>query len=581
MKSNALFVLVAAAGCLAFSAWGQKASQTVTLSSGWNAVNLRVAPEESADTFFKNWPVQEVYKVLDTSFLQTSQFSTDINEEGVPRAAFAMWSRTGDRRLSFSGVADGVYICYSTSPTNVSVRVLGTPSAPLMPWHKADTYTNSLTKASYNFFGVSMASGASIVYSNYMAGADFLYQAIGKIGGNSPAGPSFLPSMPGNVTKVQDGAVLALDASKVSDWPGALEVTPRTGLLFGESGTQLTLSIKNRSAAATQIRVTYALGEESEPVPLLPLLYWNSATNAWTNFPSSVTISNVGTNQSAVLHLAFDRKALNQTVAAGEKKGGILTITDLGTSKMLVKLPVSALSNGTNDLARADWPAGLWVGEMDFDHVGFYRADGAQAEDLPAGGKMKVRAILHVDAYGAVRLLQRVTMASTTVTNQDTVAVQTELYAGTQTLPTGAALTRISAAAMDIDTPVVEAGGTFGAGTLAFAYTIQPAGRSNPFHHPFHPDHDGLNAYFDGAAPSGDDFANYAGSVKPETFSIGNVIELTWAAGGSAAAAWNPEEVSSGTCVWRLKNVRRQGDVVARGTFQLKRISPVGVLHLP
>ena len=134
---------------------------------------------------------------------------------------------------------------------------------------------------------------------------------------------------------------------------------------------------------------------------------------------------------------------------------------------------------------------------------------------------------------------------------------------------------------MDIDTPVVEAGGTFGAGTLAFAYTIQPAGRSNPFHHPFHPDHDGLNAYFDGAAPSGDDFANYAGSVKPETFSIGNVIELTWAAGGSAAAAWNPEEVSSGTCVWRLKNVRRQGDVVARGTFQLKRISPVGVLHLP
>lgn len=66
MKSATSTLTLIVAGCLALPAWGQKTSQTVTLSSGWNAFNLRVAPDESADVVFNAWPVQEVYKVLDT-----------------------------------------------------------------------------------------------------------------------------------------------------------------------------------------------------------------------------------------------------------------------------------------------------------------------------------------------------------------------------------------------------------------------------------------------------------------------------------------------------------------------------------
>jgi hypothetical protein len=588
MKRINLFLFLSAAVGLLLPAWGQKANQTVTLSRGWNAVHLRVSPEETSDVVFNNWPVQDVYKVLDTSFLQTSQFSTDINEEGVPRPAFATWSRTGDRRLSFPGVSAGVYLCYSTVTTNVSFKVLGTPVVPTMPWHKADSYTNSLTKASYNLFGISMASGASVIYSNYMAGADFMYTAIGKIGGTSLEGPSFLASTPTDVSKASDGAVLALDASAVSDWPGAMEVTPQSGLLFGRDLSQLTLGIRNRSAAALSIQVKYAQGDEPNATLLLPLLYWSPTASCWTNLPATLTFSNVATNGLALLHVAIDRKALNQVSAAGSKQTGIFTITDTGLSKMMVKVPVSAITTGTNDLTRADWPAGLWVGEMVFGSVSYYSSDSSQPEDFPSGGKMKLRAIVHVEASGAVRLLQRVTLATSLTTNQveglDVPNVQTALYAGTQAMPAGATLTRISSAAMDIDNPVVEmaGGGAFGTGTLSFSYTIAPGGRSNPFHHPFHPDHDGLAFDFLGAAPAGDDIANYGGTIKPETFSIGNTIELTWAANpGMALTAWNPSETSTGTCRWLIKNVRRQGDVVVSGQFQLKRITPVGIVHLP
>ena len=44
----------------------------MTLSPGWSAVYLRVSPAESADVLFNNWPVQNIYRVLDTTFLQTS-----------------------------------------------------------------------------------------------------------------------------------------------------------------------------------------------------------------------------------------------------------------------------------------------------------------------------------------------------------------------------------------------------------------------------------------------------------------------------------------------------------------------------
>jgi hypothetical protein len=72
-------------------------------------------------------------------------------------------------------------------------------------------------------------------------------------------------------------------------------------------------------------------------------------------------------------------------------------------------------------------------------------------------------------------------------------------------------------------------------------------------------------------APSGDDVNNYVGSVKPELFSIGGRVEFEFAE--SAATAWTPVEKLSGTCKWSYTGVRRDGPVVAEGTFTMQRVS--------
>ena len=93
----------------------------------------------------------------------------------------------------------------------------------------------------------------------------------------------------------------------------------------------------------------------------------------------------------------------------------------------------------------------------------------------------------------------------------------------------------------------------------------------NPFRHAKHPDHDGKNADFSGPAPSGDDYANYLSTVKPELFTIENDLRLQWDA--TNAASWAPEETLKGTCWWTLKGLRREGALEMSGTFQMKRLS--------
>jgi hypothetical protein len=91
--------------------------------------------------------------------------------------------------------------------------------------------------------------------------------------------------------------------------------------------------------------------------------------------------------------------------------------------------------------------------------------------------------------------------------------------------------------------------------------------------HPLHPQHDGLRWDFKTAAPSGDDFANYKGDVKPETFSVRNEISLAFDLNGGEAA-WNPEETKSGRVTWKLTNLMRQGPITLVGDMTIKRVSP-------
>ena len=115
--------------------------------------------------------------------------------------------------------------------------------------------------------------------------------------------------------------------------------------------------------------------------------------------------------------------------------------------------------------------------------------------------------------------------------------------------------------------------GSFSAGGVSFAFDVSGGGATSLLRHPLHPQHDGLRWDFKTSAPSGDEFVDDEGDVKPETFSVGNRIEIALDLNGGEAA-WNPEDTKGGTVRWTLSNLMRQGPVTLVGDMSIKRVSP-------
>ena len=175
-----------------------------------------------------------------------------------------------------------------------------------------------------------------------------------------------------------------------------------------------------------------------------------------------------------------------------------------------------------------------------------------------------------------MRLLQRVVTAGE-IAADGTYTYR--LYAGSAVVPTTATMvTRISAVCLPTETPVIEAAGESDS-VIAFSFTVAADGATSILRHPLHPQHDGLRWDFSTPAPSGDDFQNYKGDVKPETFSVGNRIEMSFGLNGGEAA-WNPEDTKSGTCRWTFSGLMRQGNIVLSGPMTVKRVSSVAEIVL-
>lgn len=72
---------------------GVKVAQTIKLVEGWNAVYVTVAPDETADAIFAEWPVDEVGVYDPAAFLTTKQYSQSGSTEGTMASGFRMWYR--------------------------------------------------------------------------------------------------------------------------------------------------------------------------------------------------------------------------------------------------------------------------------------------------------------------------------------------------------------------------------------------------------------------------------------------------------------------------------------------------------
>ena len=552
-------------------------TQSLSLVQGWNAVYVEVAPDAAADDLFADWPVDHVGLYDPASFLATRQFGADWDSEGLTGSSMALWKRGFPEASSFSRVPAGsVLVTYCTNESH-SVTLRGAPAAPRTTWHVSGT------NAVYNFFGFSTTQQTDI--SAYLEGSPCegvksrVYYRI--VGDNLDAGPDPLEVRTWN-SKVSDGDVLLLPSDDLSDWSGVLFVSPMTGIDFGQNGVKATLTVRNDGKSPRTVSVALEQAANAAELQLsgtLPLcLHVRDADVARTNAAWSAALSGYGPvtkkelapDETWRLEFGLDRTAFSSLVK-GLSFGALLRITEDGDSHAKVVVPLAGETSGVV-VPDAALPVGLWVADVQFDHV---LAPGSTV-GTETGGAAKLRLPIHIDANGKVRLLQRVVTAGE-IAADGTYTYR--LYAGSAVVPTTATMvTRISAVCLPTETPVIEAAGESDS-VIAFSFAVAADGATSILRHPLHPQHDGLRWDFSTPAPSGDDFQNYKGDVKPETFSVGNRIEMSFGLNGGEAA-WNPEGTKSGTCRWTFSGLMRQGNIVLSGPMTVKRVSSVAEIVL-
>ena len=552
-------------------------TQSLSLVQGWNAVYVEVAPDATADDLFADWPVDHVGLYDPVSFLVTRQFGADWDSEGLTGSSMALWKRGFPEASSLSRVPAGsVLVTYCTNESH-SVTIRGVPAAPRTTWHVSGT------NAVYNFFGFSTTQQTDI--SAYLEGSPCegvksrAYYRI--VGDNLDAGPDPLEVRTWN-SKVSDGDVLLLPSDDLSDWSGVLFVSPMNGIDFGQNGVKATLTVRNDGKSPRTVSVTLEQAVNAAELQLsgtLPLcLHVRDADVARTNAAWSAALSGYGPvtkkelapDETWRLEFGLDRTAFSSLVK-GLSFGALLRITEDGDSHAKVVVPLAGETSGVV-VPDAALPVGLWVADVQFDHV---LAPGSTV-GTETGGAAKLRLPIHIDANGKVRLLQRVVTAGE-IAADGTYTYR--LYAGSAVVPTTATMvTRISAVCLPTETPVIEAAGESDS-VIAFSFAVAADGATSILRHPLHPQHDGLRWDFSTPAPSGDDFQNYKGDVKPETFSVGNRIEMSFGLNGGEAA-WNPEDTKSGTCRWTFSGLMRQGNIVLSGPMTVKRVSSVAEIVL-
>ena len=517
---------------------GQQIDQTITLSNGWNAVYVSVAPSASADEVFADWPTWSVSAYNADAFLHTSSTDGGRTGEGVVRAPFWIWSRESSAGSTLKTLqADTVLVCFSTNSEPYTVTLRGVPVAPRIAWHASDDTVNTNFR---NIFGVRLSG--QVKASEWLAGCPAAEGAVlYYISGPDEASPRIRPLARGTKPAyLNDGSVVYSTGTRVSDWSGPLYIMPRVGIDFAEEGMIDELSVRNDGAAEKTVKIAYIDSADgiARPSLLYRESYGEDATADWTPLPGEISRS-IATGETWRVALALDRSQFEGT---GAKVGGILKVAEEGGTKTVAWLPVSAV----DAKSIAPWPQGLWAATMTLTKVSYYRKDGDKVDGVPAGGAMPVKVFLAVGASGSPKLVQRAVVNGT----------------------------RLSSAYLPVDLGAVSpASGEFGkpGQPLRFEYTIGARSPSNPFRHSLHPLFDGKQMDFKTPAPDGDNITNYVGSVKPEWFSIGGAVEFKF--DENAATAWTPIETLSGEAKWIYTGVRRDGPVVAQGRFTMKRVA--------
>ena len=539
--------------------------ETMTLKNGWNAIYLESTPTNAlCDAFFEGAPVKSVASYQSDAYSSTRQLADDGTEIAQKPLSYHVWVAGDDVASTLGALSGGhVYMIYATNAW--SKTFVGVPSAPKQTWRATAGDAGFM-----NLVGVSADTNVSMTAKAYFGEGPFgtangiAYQ----IKGTKESEPTFSKFLNARVT-MQGGKAYALTATKDAEWPGVIGVQG-DGLVFGADENFASVRIRNCGTTNHTFRFTMERSALDADTPLPPQSLFRRLPRV--DAISELDYTNVEENVEWTVSLASDAiseqvfKIDRSKLDNGITYGAILTIEDLGASKMRVRLPIAVADAPTDTVA---YPVGLWIGEIALTQVSGLNDE--TPTPVKAGGTLKMSVMMHVDTNGTCRLLQRVAAGMDT---NGTARLFKELANVPAEIE---APKRFSTVMMSVDTPFVEAreGSAFGDAT-SFSWTIAPTARDNPFRHAWHPDHDGKKADYSGYLPAGDDFELYKNPIKPELWSISNRIDFSWHEQGNRALPvhfpYNADETTSGVVTWEVGGLISKGPIKSVGTFALRRV---------
>jgi hypothetical protein len=557
------FLLALGSLLFAATAHAQWQSTTYTLKGGWNSIYLHGdAKQNTIENLFPS-QVLEVWRWNPNPNQVGFTSSPLVPANGTPE--WSTWKRDGSvtQFTTLSGQNAYLVRCSGTTANTYSVTI---PQSPVLP-------ANSWVRNGANFLGFPSKSngGTYPTMSNFfatfpsaIAASSKVYKYVGgELGPNNP-----VQVFSTSTERVDANQGYWFSAEVVGNFNAPLEVSLSSGpaLDFGRNGSVITARLYNRSNNITTVAiapvnsVAAPLGQEvvTAAVPITHRVLSSSGTWEETLIGPSGITQVIPPNSSVEVSFGIDRSSM--TALAGSLYASLLRITD-SSNLTDIHLPVRA---------RASSFAGLWVGDA---MVVAVESKSASDQITPTSRSYPLRFILHVDDNGVARILSQVFLGQLNqVGNHVGICTsESHLLASAKSKAT-----RIVCAHMPLDRVIAATGTVGNASTLELTIDIPFNDPTNPFVHKYHPDHDNKTAK--GAALS----------AGQESYNISREIKFSFTAtpptDGESSSGWGSSVIGGNyteTIQGLSKDTKGVGNgdgIHLRGTFELRRVSEIGIL---
>ncbi len=555
----------------------QSVTQTITLQPGWNAVYLEVQPSDhTANAVFGGLPVASVWtraeRLSSVDYIQTA------SEQTYNTASWLRWFHPSRPEAFlnnlFAVFANRAYLVKCTNATPVVWNVTGRPALSQPAW----------VSDSYTLRGIPVDATNPPSFLNFFRSSTAHYNAgLGQIQKIYRLNTSGQWTQVGQNDLTHSGEAYWIYTQGASDYVAPLMATVDLGdgLDFGVELGELNLKLGNKSTANRSAQVT----EINASGPSAISYYQFNAT-AGAQWPalSGALIQSLDAGAGWKARFAIRRQAFGSNDYAS-----VLEIKDGAGTRLWI--PVQAAGGVAEQLGgpgnEAKTHAGLWVGSATINAVSEAHSANPNTP-TPTKSELNLRLLLHVDASGQTRLLKEVIQMwrDGTYTNDgggnlrvdkpgqyvlltdDTLLGQ---FKGA-TLRDGEAVgRRISTVGYDFpsgpSSNFLTMSGWFAVGqTLTATVRLPYDDPENPFKHKFHPDHDNLNARFDGPAV--------------ESYPVTRLVQLEPAStppAGSAGADYGYNDLG-GNYSEVITGLHKQ-PIHVSGTFRLTRVSQIAELN--